>query len=127
AGVSGRAGSFVPLFLAGALTGAFQGSLFSNDRAIIATVTPPDRIGLGQGVSFAGPGLGLTAGLVMGGLLVEVLPWRTVMVLFALGPIAAALLIARFVPSPAPSPAQKPLGPRLGALFGEGPLWLLAL
>ena len=127
AGLTGLAGSFAALFTARALTGAFQGSLFSNDRAIIATVTPPDRIGLGQGVSFAGPGLGLTAGLVMGGLLVEVLPWRTVMMLFALGPIAAALLIARFVPSPAPSPAQEPLGRRLGGLFANGPLWLLAL
>jgi predicted MFS family arabinose efflux permease len=127
AGLTGLAGSFAALFTARALTGAFQGSLFSNDRAIIATVTPPDRIGLGQGVSFAGPGLGLTAGLVIGGLLVEVLPWRTVMMLFGLGPIAAALLIARFVPSPAPSPAQEPLGRRLGGLFGNGPLWLLAL
>ena len=127
AGLTGLAGSFAALFTARALTGAFQGSLFSNDRAIIATVTPPDRIGLGQGVSFAGPGLGLTAGLVIGGLLVEVLPWRTVMMLFGLGPIAAALLIARFVPSPAPSPAQEPLGQRLGGLFTNGPLWLLAL
>jgi len=127
AGLTGLAGSFAALFTARALTGAFQGSLFSNDRAIIATVTPPDRIGLGQGVSFAGPGLGLTAGLVIGGLLVEVLPWRTVMMLFGLGPIAAALLIARFVPSPAPSTAQEPLGRRLGGLFANGPLWLLAL
>ena len=127
AGLTGLAGSFAALFTARALTGAFQGSLFSNDRAIIATVTPPDRIGLGQGVSFAGPGLGLTAGLVIGGLLVEVLPWRTVMMLFGLGPIAAALLIARFVPSPAPSPAQEPLGRRLGGLCANGPLWLLAL
>ena len=127
AGLTGLAGSFAALFTARALTGAFQGSLFSNDRAIIATVTPADRIGLGQGVSFAGPGLGLTAGLVIGGLLVEVLPWRTVMMLFGLGPIAAALLIVRFVPSPAPSPAQEPLGRRLGGLFANGPLWLLAL
>jgi len=127
AGLTGLAGSFAALFTARALTGAFQGSLFSNDRAIIATVTPPDRIGLGQGVSFAGPGLGLTAGLVIGGLLVEVLPWRSVMMLFGLGPIAAALLIARFVPSPAPSTAQEPLGRRLGGLFANGPLWLLAL
>jgi predicted MFS family arabinose efflux permease len=127
AGLTGLAGSFAALFTARALTGAFQGSLFSNDRAIIATVTPPDRIGLGQGVSFAGPGLGLTAGLVIGGLLVEVLPWRTVMMLFGLVPIAAALLIARFVPSPAPSLAQEPLGRRLGGLFANGPLWLLAL
>src|SRR5437867_10742330 len=85
AGLTGLAGSLVTLFLARALTGAFQGSLFSNDRAIIATVTPPDRIGLGQGVSFCGPGLGLTFGLVIGGLLGEGLVWRCVMVVVAVG------------------------------------------
>src|SRR5882672_8262514 len=125
AGLTGLAGSFATLFLARALTGAFQGSLFSNDRAIIATVTPPDRIGLGQGVSFSGPGLGLTFGLVIGGLLVEVLPWQTVMMLFGIGPIVAALLIVRYVPTPAPSRARVPLGRRLRRLVSNGPLCLL--
>ena len=127
AGLTGLAGSFVTLFAARALTGAFQGSLFSNDRAIIATVTPPDRIGLGQGVSFSGPGLGLTFGLVIGGLLVEVLPWRTVMMLFGLGPVMAALLIARYVRAPVPSAARVPVGQRLQRLFSNGPLWVLGL
>jgi MFS family permease len=127
AGLTGVAGSFATLFLARALTGAFQGSLFSNDRAIIATVTPPDRIGLGQGVSFSGPGLGLTFGLVIGGLLVEVLPWRTVMMLFGLGPIAAALLIARYVPAPAPATTRVAVGQRLRSLFSNGPLCVLGL
>jgi MFS family permease len=126
-GLTGLAGSFATLFLARALTGAFQGSLFSNDRAIIATVTPPDRIGLGQGVSFSGPGLGLTFGLVIGGLLVEVLPWRTVMMLFGLGPIAAALLIARYVPAPAAATTRVAVGQRLRSLFSNGPLCVLGL
>src|SRR5882672_8960277 len=128
AGLTGLAGSFATLFLARALTGAFQGSLFSNDRAIVATVTPPARIGLGQGVSFSGPGLGLTVGLVIGGLLVEVLPWRTVMMLFGLGPVVAAVLIVRYVPAPAPSAATRvPVGQRLQRLFSNGPLWVLGL
>src|SRR5437870_12335702 len=58
AGLTGLAGSSVTLFLARALTGGFQGPLFSNDLAVIGTVTPPDRIGLGPGVSFSGPLLG---------------------------------------------------------------------
>ena len=127
AGLTGLAGSLVTLFMARALTGAFQGSLFSNDRAIIATVTPPDRIGLGQGVSFSGPGIGLTFGLVIGGLLVEIVPWRTVMMLFALGPIAAAMLIARYVPAPAPSMTRVPVRQRLRSLVSNGPLCVLAL
>src|SRR5436309_8969713 len=127
AGLTGLAGSFATLFAARALTGAFQGTLFSNDRAIIATVTPPDRIGLGQGVSFSGPGLGLTFGLVIGGVLVEILPWRTVMMLFGLGPIAAALLIVRYVPAPAPPVARVPAAQRLRSLFSNGRLCVLAL
>ena len=127
AGLTGLAGSFATLFLARALTGAFQGSLFSNDRAIIATVTPPDRIGLGQGVSFSGPGLGLTFGLVVGGLLVEILPWRTVMMLFGLGPIIAAVLIARYVPAPPPPLMRVPVRQRLRSLSANGSLCVLAL
>jgi MFS family permease len=127
AGLTGLAGSLVTLFLARALTGAFQGSLFSNDRAIIATVTPPDRIGFGQGVSFSGPGLGLTFGLVVGGLLVEILPWRTVMMLFGLGPIVAAVLIARYVPPPPPPMTRVPVRQRLRSLFSNGSLCVLAL
>src|SRR5215470_5312817 len=127
AGLTGLAGSFAALFLARALTGAFQGSLFSNDRAIIATVTPPDRIGLGQGVSFSGPGIGLTFGFVIGGLLLELMPWRRVMMLFALGPIVAALLIARYVPAPAPTGSRVPVAQRLGSLVRNGRLCTLAL
>src|SRR5438445_2127784 len=51
AGLTGLAGWPVTLVLGRALTGAVHGSLFSNDRAIIATVTPPDGIRLGQRVS----------------------------------------------------------------------------
>ena len=127
AGLTGLAGSFAALFLARALTGAFQGSLFSNDRAIIATVTPPDRIGLGQGVSFSGPGIGLTFGFVIGGLLLEVMPWRRVMMLFALGPIVAALLIARYVPAPSQPASQVRVGQRLRRLVSNGRLCTLAL
>src|SRR2546429_6075729 len=94
--LTGLAGSFTTLFLARALTGAFQGSLFSNDRAIIATVTPPDRIGLGQGVSFSGPGLGLTFGLVIGGVLLGVLPRRPGVMVVGLGAVLGALLLARY-------------------------------
>src|SRR2546425_8950021 len=127
AGLTGLAGSFAGLFVARALTGAFQGSLFSNDRAIIVTVTPLERIGLGQGVSFSGPGLGLAFGLVIGGLMAEVLPWRTVMMLFGPAPARAALLLARHAPPLAPSTTRAPVGQRLRRLFGNGPLWVLGL
>src|SRR4029450_9851381 len=73
------------------------------------------------------PGAGLTFGLVIGGLLVEFLPWRTVMMLFGLGPIIAAGLIARYVPAPPPPMTRVPVRQRLRSLFSNGPLCVLAL
>ena len=67
--LTGFAGSFLMLFLARLLTGVSQGSLFSNDRVIIATYTPKEKMALGQGVSFSGPGLGTTLGLFLAGAL----------------------------------------------------------
>lgn len=122
AAATGAAGSFAMLVLARILTGACQGSLFSNDRAIIVAVTPPDKIGLGQGVSFSGPGIGLTLGFLLGGVLGEWLSWRTTFWLFALGPLVAALCIARWVP--APPHAVGPRGRLLDVLAHPG-LWLL--
>ncbi|MBI2161665.1 MAG: MFS transporter [Candidatus Rokubacteria bacterium] len=123
--LTGLAGSFGALIVARLATGAGQGSLFSNDRAIIAAVTPREKIGLGQGVSFTGPGLGITLGLMLGGILADALSWRTVLALFALGPLAAALAIGRWVPwTPASSDAAA-LWPRLRAVLATGPVWVL--
>ncbi|MBI4609759.1 MAG: MFS transporter [Candidatus Rokubacteria bacterium] len=101
--LTGLAGSFRMLFLARLLTGLSQGSLFSNDRVIIAAYTPREKMALGQGVSFSGPGLGTTLGLLLAGALGELMPWRGVFVLFAVPPILAAFLLWRFVPEPPPA------------------------
>src|SRR2546426_12521199 len=45
AGLTGPAGSFAPPFAARALTGALQGALLSDDRAILAAVPPPPPSG----------------------------------------------------------------------------------
>jgi MFS family permease len=47
--------------------------------------------------------------------------------LFGLGPIVAALLIARYVPAPAPAAVRVAVGERLRSLFSNGPLWVLGL
>lgn len=123
--LTGLTGSFLTLVAARLLTGGFQGFLFSNDRAIIVSVTPPDRLGLGLGVSFSGPGIGLMLGLLLGGLLGERMPWRAVVMLFALGPVLAALLIAWRVPAPPRAAATAPVGARLRNVLATRRLWVL--
>ena len=107
---TGLAGTLAVLFAARLATGLSQGLLFSNDRVIIAATTPRARIALGQGISFSGPGLGTTLGLVLAGALGALLPWRDVFLLFSVPPLLAAWLLWRFVPEPphataAPDPA----------------------
>ena len=122
--LTGLARSFAALFAARLLTGACQGSLFSNDRATIAAVTPRDRIAFGQGVSFMGPGVGLLVGLYLSGVLAEALSWRAVLFLFALGPLVAAAMIQRWAPAIPPAPAAALTG-RLAAIVREPRLWIL--
>lgn len=98
--LTGLAGSFLTLFLVRLLTGASQGFLFSNDRVIIAATTPKDKMALGQGISFSGPGIGTTLGLLFAGALGVLMPWRGVFFVFAVPPLLAAALIWRLVPEP---------------------------
>jgi ACS family D-galactonate transporter-like MFS transporter len=97
---TGFAQSFVALFVARLLTGISQGCLFSNDRVIIMATTPRNKMALGQGISFSGPGLGTTLGLLLAGALGALMPWRGVFILFALPPLLAAVLLWRLVPEP---------------------------
>lgn len=45
------------------LTGLGEGAFYSNDRSLIAQVTPPKKIGLGMGIVMGGFSVGLTLGL----------------------------------------------------------------
>jgi ACS family D-galactonate transporter-like MFS transporter len=92
-GLTALAGSFWALFAARFLTGLGQGFLFSNDRVLIAATTPRDKMALGQGVSFSGPGLGTALGLFLAGALAVVIPWRGVFAVLAGPPVLAALLL----------------------------------
>src|SRR5690606_28379547 len=46
------------------LTGLGEGAFYSNDRSLIAQVTPPRKVGLGMGIVMGGLSVGLTLGLV---------------------------------------------------------------
>jgi predicted MFS family arabinose efflux permease len=128
--LNGLAPTLFVLALARLLSGLAQGMYFANDRPIIAAATPPDRLALGQGLSFSGLGLGNALGLLIGGALGEVLPWRTVFLVLAGLPVVSAILIARFVPDPTAAATRAYAGaPEEGAgsVFRNRDLWLLGL
>jgi MFS family permease len=125
--LTGLAGSFWILFLARVLTGLSQGCLFSNDRVIIAAYTPREKMALGQGISFSGPGLGTALGLLLAGVLGELMPWRGVFFVFALPPLLAALLLWRRVPEPSGAIVGAAAGWSLGRVAATPELWLLGL
>jgi len=47
------------------LTGLGEGAFYSNDRTIIARVTPPEKMGLGMGLVISGLSLGLALAILM--------------------------------------------------------------
>jgi predicted MFS family arabinose efflux permease len=125
--LTGLASGFAALLSARIATGLAQGGVFSNDRAIIAAVTPREKIALGQALSFSGPGLGLTIGLLLGGLLGTLMPWRHVFFVVAAAPMIAALLIARLVPESPRRRAPTGVSARVRAVTQQPDLWLLGL
>src|SRR3990170_3450276 len=125
--LTGLATSLTTLFLARLLTGLSQGLLFSNDRVIIAATTPREKMALGQGVSFSGPGLGTTLGLLLAGALGVIMPWRYVFFLFALPPLLAALLLLRVVPQPPRATAAADPDWPFRRVLSSGDFWLLGI
>ena len=126
--LTGLARSLLVLGVARLLTGLAQGLYFANDRPIIAAATPRERLAVGQGVSFSGLGLGTALGVIVGGALGEVMPWRGVFLVLAVLPLLSATLIGRFVADPMRGPAGASggsAGAGTQAVFRDRDLWLL--
>jgi MFS transporter, ACS family, D-galactonate transporter len=127
--MTGLATGLVALGLARLLLGLAQGVNMANDRPIIAAVTPPDRLAVGQGISLSGLGLGSALGVIAGGVLGQLMPWRTVFLVLMALPLLSAALIARHVPEPtrAASPGAGAEAVRHGDVLRHRDLWLLGL
>jgi MFS family permease len=129
--VTGLSRTLAVLALARLLTGLAQGMYFANDRPIIAAATPPDRLALGQGVSFSGLGVGTALGVLVGGALGELMPWRLVFLVLAVLPLCSATLIGRFVHDPGRprrvAPGARVSGAEVAAVFRLRDLWLLGI
>jgi MFS family permease len=126
-GMTALAASFWTIFAVRFATGLAQGFLFSNDRVLIAATTPRERMALGQGVSFSGPGIGTTLGLFLAGALAAVIPWRGVFLVFAAPPLLAGALLWALAPEPARAVmAADPAWPFRRVLRTRD-FWLLAI
>ncbi|HEV8673928.1 MAG TPA: MFS transporter [Methylomirabilota bacterium] len=128
--LTGLARTLAVVALARLVTGLAQGLYFANDRPIIAATTPRKWLALGQGVSFSGLGLGNALGVVAGGALGEVMPWRSVFLVLAGLPLLSATLIGCFVPEPirersVAAPGEAGVG--AAAVFRHRDLWLLGV
>lgn len=62
--ITGLTGGLIAFIALRVFTGLGEGVLYSNDRSLIAQVTPPDKLGLGLGLVMGGLTVGLTAALV---------------------------------------------------------------
>lgn len=117
--------SLTALLLLRVLTGMAEGTYFGNDRAILAAYTPPERLGLAQGISMAGTGLGNFLGIFLGGLAAEAWGWRTMFLLTGLGSLAVAFLFFRGIREPERSRRREKRKFPLGKVVGSKDLWII--
>ena len=96
--LTGFAPSFAWLLGCRFLTGLAEGVYFGSDRPVIAAVTPPEKMALGQGLSFTGLGLGMALGLIAAGRIHALWGWRAVFQILSLPALLASFLLARFLP-----------------------------
>lgn len=73
------------------LTGLGEGAYYSNDRALVVRVTPPEKVGTGMGVVFVGLALGMTLATVTA-------PWLMDQAVGFMGPDAWAFPFLLFGP-----------------------------
>ena len=126
--LTGFARSFATLFLFRFLTGVGEGSYFSNDRPIISAYTPKEKMGLGQGVSFTGLGIGMALGILLAGVISDAFGWRWVFIIYSIPCFIASLLIYLMVKEPARAPGgggERKVPYRL--VFQSRDLWLFYL
>ena len=62
--LTGLTGGLIAFIALRVFTGLGEGVLYSNDRSLVAQVTPPNKLGLGMGVVMGGLTVGLSVALV---------------------------------------------------------------
>ncbi|MDO0824719.1 MULTISPECIES: MFS transporter [Desulfosporosinus] len=115
--LTGLTGGLVAFIALRVFTGLGEGVLYSNDRSLVAEVTPPNKLGLGMGVVMGGLTVGLSAALVGTVYLIEwaqpsmgVNAWKAPFLILGTVTIIAAIFIRQ---------ALKPQGKMGSENFGK--------
>ncbi len=95
--LAGAVPSFAGLVAVLALAGFGEGTLFGNDRPLIAIHTPPERQATGQALTMASGGVGTLLGVLGAGLVAEMFGWRYAFLLFAAPAFLFAWAVGRWI------------------------------
>jgi len=120
----GLAPSYPVLLLLMVGLGLTMGCFNGNDRAIVSTVTPREKMGLGQGLSYTGLGIGNGLGVMLAGALAAAWGWRSSFLVFAGLSLLALTAICRFIPK-IPRGRAVRFGQVARQVLGNRDLWLL--
>lgn len=103
------------------LTGLGEGAFYSNDRAIVARTTPPEKVGLGMGLVISGLTLGLTIALLATPPVIALAErwlgaeaWRAPFLLMSVPTFLVGIILARTLRKAAQS--HERIGTALGGL-----------
>ncbi len=95
------------------LTGLGEGAFYSNDRTLVAKVTPPEKLGFGMGLVITGLTTGLTIAFLVAPPLINWAvsfmkeeAWRMPFVIMSIPTFLVWAMMTRYLPAPATSQAR---------------------
>jgi MFS family permease len=99
--------TFTALLVVRFFTGIAHGVYFGNDRPTITAVTPKEKMGFGQGISFMGLAIGFFISIFLSGIIAEYTQsWRSVFLIFSIPSLITCILIIKYLKKETPSSGE---------------------
>lgn len=130
--LTGLVGGLLAFVALRVLTGLGEGAFYSNDRTLIAKVTPPEKMGLGMGLVISGLTLGLTIAILATPPVIKwaqpfmgAEAWRMPFLLMSVPTLLVGWLMVRML-RPVARPDER-VGTALRGLLGYSTVFFLAI
>ncbi len=124
---TGLAQNFLQIFGFRLMTGLGQGTYFGNDRPIISSNTPKEKMGLGQGLSLTGMCVGMTLAIGLGGYLAQIFGWRITFIIIAVPALIFCLLVWKLIKEPKTSLTNQKISYHYFSAFKTKNMWLISI